>query len=89
MKNYHIRTTENVRKTLNNLIGVPFLIWKKYNRLENKYEILDELVEEVIHSYGHIPQSYKDFDFIFSILLLVQKKRNIGKILEFHSGQLD
>lgn len=70
---YDIRTTENAQKTLTNLTGVPFPIWEKYNRLENKYEILDELVEEVIHSYGHIPESYKDFDFIFSILLLVQK----------------
>lgn len=62
---YDIRTTENAQKTLINLTGVPFPIWEKYNRLENKYEIMDDLVEEVIHSYGHIPQSYKDFDFIF------------------------
>ena len=41
---YDIRTTENAQKTLTNLTGVPFPIWEKYNRLENKYEILDELV---------------------------------------------
>ena len=61
---YDIRTSEKALQTLINLTGVPISIWQNYIYREQEYEYIDDLVADVINSYGYWPKSYKDFEFI-------------------------
>lgn len=62
---FDIRTSDNALSTLTNLSGVSKEIWEKYLGHEQEYEYVDDLVEDVIRSHGHIPNSFMDFEFIF------------------------
>lgn len=62
---YDIRTTQYAQQTLTNLTGVPISIWEQYIGQEHEYKYTDYLVEDVINSYGYLPCSYRDFEFIF------------------------
>lgn len=64
-KIFDIRTSASALDTLTNLSGVSKDIWDKYLGHEQEYEYVDDLVEDVIRSHGHIPTSFMDFDFIF------------------------
>ena len=65
VKKYDIRSSVNARKTLVELSGVDFSIWKKYVGHEREYRYIDDLVEDVIKTYGQFPKNYLDFDFIY------------------------
>lgn len=60
---YDIRSSENALKTLTSLSGVPLNIWEKYIGHESEYEYMDDLVEEIVTSFGVLPLCYKDFEF--------------------------
>jgi len=62
---YDIRTTEYAQQTLANLTGVQISVWEQYLGNKNKYEYTEDLVADVINSNGYLPNSYKDFEFIF------------------------
>ena len=76
-KIFDIRTSTNALATLTNLSGVSKDIWDKYVGHEQEYEYVDELVEDVIRTHGHMPNSFTDFDFIFFMLLQVQMAVNL------------
>lgn len=61
---YDIRTSEYAQQTLANLTGVPISIWKQYSNRKNEYEYTENLVADVVNSYGYLPNNYMDFDFI-------------------------
>ena len=67
-KIFDIRTSTNALATLTNLSGVSKDIWDEY---------VDDLVEDVIRTHGHMPNSFTDFDFIFFMLLQVQMAVNL------------
>lgn len=62
---YDIRTTEYAQQTLTNLTGVPIPVWEQYFCHEHEYKYTDYLVADVINSHGHLPRSYRDFEFIY------------------------
>lgn len=62
---YDIRTTEYAQQTLTNLTGVPISIWVKYLGREREYKYTNDLVADVINSYGYLPRSYLDFEFVY------------------------
>ena len=62
---YDIRTTELAQETLKNITEVPISVWKQHLEHEDKYKGIDNLIEAVIKSYGRLPHSYKDFQFIY------------------------
>ena len=76
-KIFDIRTSTNALATLTNLSGVSKDIWDKYVGHEQEYEYVDDLVEDVIRTHGHMPNSFTDFDFIFFMLLQVQMAVNL------------
>lgn len=63
---YDIRTSENACRSLVRLSGVDISTWKKYVGHEREYRYTDNLVEDVIKTYGRLPKSYIDFKFIYS-----------------------
>lgn len=62
---YDIRTSENAKKTLVNLTGVPLSIWNQYVGHEREFDYTDDLVETVIAKHGKLPQTYRAFNFIY------------------------
>lgn len=60
---FDIRTSEYAQNTLTKLTGVPLSIWEGYLGRENEYKYVDYLVEDVINSYGQLPNDYRDFEF--------------------------
>lgn len=62
---YDIRTSENACRSLVRLSGVDISTWEKYVGHERKYRYTDDLVEDVIKTYGQLPKSYLDFEFIY------------------------
>ena len=62
---YDIRTTEYAQRTLTNLTGIPISVWKQYLGHEREYEYTDYLVADAINSHGHLPRSYRDFQFVY------------------------
>ena len=87
-KIFDIRTSTNALATLTNLSGVSKDIWDKYVGHEQEYEYVDDLVEDVIRTHGHMPNSFTDFDFIFFMLLQVQMAVNLFAKLVYliHTG---
>ena len=65
IKKYDIRSSVNARKTLVELSGVDISTWEKYVGREGEYRYTDDLVEDVIKTYGQIPKNYLDLDFIY------------------------
>lgn len=63
---YDIRTTENAQKTLVNLTGVSIPIWEQFISREREYEYTEDLVYDVIKSYGNLPSNYRDFKFVYA-----------------------
>ncbi len=64
-RKYDIRSSENACKTLVGLSGVDISTWEKYVGREKEYRYTDDLVEDVIKTYGRFPKNYLDFDFIY------------------------
>ncbi len=62
---FDIRTIENARKTLTSLTGVSLDIWNEnlYRTKDYKYD--DYFVKDIINTYGKMPSSYKDFEFVY------------------------
>lgn len=67
----------NYRKKPMNKLLISKDIWDKYVGHEQEYEYVDDLVEDVIRTHGHMPNSFTDFDFIFFMLLQVQMAVNL------------
>lgn len=65
LKKYDIRSSANACKTLVELSGVELSTWEKYVGHEREYRYTDDLVEDVIKTYGQLPKNYLDFDFIY------------------------
>ena len=65
LKKYDIRSSANACKTLVELSGVEISTWEKYVGHEREYRYTDDLVEDVIKTYGQLPKNYLDFDFIY------------------------
>lgn len=47
------------------LSGVNISTWEKYVGHEREYGYTDDLVEDVIKTYGQLTKNYLDFDFIY------------------------
>ncbi len=62
---YDIRSSANALKTLVELSGVDISTWKKYVERENEYDSVDDLVEDLINTYGHFPTNYLDWNFVY------------------------
>lgn len=62
---YDIRSSECATHTLVDITGVPRAIWDQYLSREGEYEYIEYLVEDAVQTYGHLPHSYKDLDFVF------------------------
>ena len=62
---FDIRTTEYAQQTLTNLTGVPISVWKQFLGHEREYKYTDYLVAAVANSYGYLPHSYRDFEFVY------------------------
>lgn len=62
---YDIRISENAQQTLVDLTGVPISVWKRYLRLKDTNRYIEDLIEEVMLSYGNFPHNYRDFEFIY------------------------
>ena len=84
---YDIRSSNDALKTLINLTHVPMEIWMRYLSEINKYEYIDNMVEEVVDLYGEMPQSYEDWDFTY---FHITTSRNICKNFKSsHSAQFN
>lgn len=62
---YDIRSSENARRTLVELSGVDISTWEKFVGHESEYRCRDDLVEDVIKRFGHLPRTYLDFNFVY------------------------
>ena len=62
---YDIRSTKHAQQTLSALTGVSIQTWERYFGHEREYTYTDDLVADVIDTYGHLPNSYMDFEFIY------------------------
>ena len=62
---YDIRTSEKALKTLVELTGVSKDIWDNYMDRINDYPYIEKMIEEVVKRYGHLPHSYRDFEFVY------------------------
>ena len=62
---YDIRSSANACKTLVGLSGVDISTWEKFVGHESEYRYTDDLVEEVIKRFGHLPRTYLDFNFVY------------------------
>lgn len=62
---YDIRTSENALSTLVNFTGVVPPIWERNFALRRQFQYDEELVEFVVNKYGHMPQSYENWLFIY------------------------
>ncbi len=62
---YDIRTSKSAQQTLETLTKVPANVWEQYLDREKEYEYIDDLVADVIQSFGELPKDFKDFQFIY------------------------
>lgn len=62
---FDIRTSEHARQTLTNLTYAPISVWGQYVGHESEYRYTDDLVADVIKSYGYLPRDYRDFRFVY------------------------
>ena len=62
---YDIRSAECAQRTLSDLTGVPISIWERSLDREHEYEYTDDLVADVIETYGSLPCTYRDFEYIY------------------------
>lgn len=62
---YDIRSSKQALKTLVNLSGVNIATWNRLNKHMQEYRYSDDFVEAVINEYGHFPNSYTDFEYVF------------------------
>ena len=63
---YDIRTTELARQTLVNITGVPLAVWEENIIHEDNFRYIDDYMADMINTYGHLPKSYTEFEFIYS-----------------------
>lgn len=62
---YDIQSSANACKTLAGLSGVDISTWGKFVGHESEYRYTDDLVEDVIKRFGHLPRTYLDFNFVY------------------------
>lgn len=62
---YDIRSSANACKTLVGLSRVDISIWEKFVGHESEYRYTNDLVEDVIKKFGHLPRTYLDFNFVY------------------------
>ena len=62
---YDIRSSANACKTLVGLSGVDISTWEQFVGHESEYRYTDDLVEDVIKRFGHLPRTYLDFNFVY------------------------
>lgn len=62
---YDIRTSEKALDTLIQLTGIGVEIWRNFVGREREYRFDDDLVSDVIKRYGKMPESFRNWNFIF------------------------
>ena len=67
---YDIRSSENARRTLVELSGVDISTWERYVGHEREYRYTDDLVEDVIKSYGKLPNNYSYLNALKRIFVI-------------------
>ena len=55
----------SARDRLVGLSGVDISTWEKFVGHESEYRYTDDLVEDVIKRFGHLPRTYLDFNFVY------------------------
>lgn len=63
--NYDIRSSENALRTLIEITGVAEKIWNRNVINENKYRYTEDFVEDIVLTYGEMPERYDMFEFIY------------------------
>lgn len=64
---YDIRNTQYARETLAKITSVDIETWKTHNLLyKGRYEYVEQLIEDVISRYGHMPTSLDNTTFVYS-----------------------
>lgn len=63
--NYDIRSSKNALQTLIRITGVEEKVWNENVINESKYNYMEDFVEDIISTYGEMPERYDMFKFVY------------------------